>query len=214
VPRALTNAEIEAFRDKLCAAATRRFAELGYEGVNIRGLAADIGCSPMTPYTYFKSKEDIFAAVRTAAFKRLADILEDASATSSNSLGRARAFGEAYLQFALSEHDAYKIMFELNQPDEQAFPDLVAQVARCRHLMIQPTAILVSEGILSGEPEVLWQMFWAGVHGVIVLHMTGKLIPGTSIQELYGKVLGALMRGVRGPNFHKIEQALFSGSSR
>ncbi|MBI1179903.1 MAG: TetR family transcriptional regulator [Alphaproteobacteria bacterium] len=210
MPRALTEAEIEAFRDRLCAAATRRFAELGYEGVSMRGLAADVGCSPMTPYTYFKDKEDIFAAVRAAAFKRLADLLEDLAAQHSDPLERGRVMGDAYLDFALSEHDCYKIMFELTQPDEQAYPDLVAQVARCRRLMIQPTRTLVREGILSGEPEAVWQMFWAGVHGVIVLHLTGKLLPGTGIHDLYAEVLGALMRGVRGPNFHQIEHTLFA----
>lgn len=212
MPRALTDAEIEAFRDTLCAAATRRFAEFGYEGVSMRGLAADVGCSPMTPYTYFKGKDEIFAAVRAAAFKRLADILEDVAAKTPNDLSAARTMGEAYLKFALSEHDSYKIMFELSQPDEQAFPELVAQVARCRRLMIQPTATLVKEGVLSGDPEALWQMLWAGVHGVIVLHMTGKLLPGTGIEELFGKILGALMRGVRGPNFKKIEGVLVNTS--
>lgn len=209
MPRALTDAQIEAFRDRLCAAATRRFVELGYDGVTIRGLAADIGCSPMTPYSYFKRKEDIFAAVRAAAFKRLADACESAAAKAPNDLARADALSRAYLNFALSEHDAYKIMFELTQPDEDAFPDVVEQVERCRRLMIQPTEIMVREGILSGDPEELSQMFWAGFHGVIVLHMAGKLPSGTSVQALYARILKTLMRGTRGPRFHEVEQTLF-----
>lgn len=64
MPRARTAEEVQGFRDELCAVATRRFAALGYEGVTIRALAAEIGCSPMTPYSYSKAKEEIFAAVR------------------------------------------------------------------------------------------------------------------------------------------------------
>jgi AcrR family transcriptional regulator len=209
MPRALTDAEVKAFRDKLCAAATRRFAELGYQGVTIRGLATDVGCSPMTPYSYFKGKEEIFAAVRAAAFKRLADACENAARSAPDDLARAGALGRAYLNFALSERDAYKIMFELTQPDEHAFPDVVAQVERCRRFMTQPTEIMVREGILSGDPDKLSQMFWAGIHGVIVLYMTGKLVSGTSVEELYSMILATLMRGARGPRFGEVERALF-----
>ena len=210
MPRARTDAEVLVFRENLCAAATRRFAELGYAGVTIRGLAADVGCSPMTPYSYFRDKEEIFAAVRAAAFRRLADACEDAARNAPDDLTRAGALGRAYLHFALTERDAYKIMFELTQPDEHAFPDVVAQVERCRLFMTQPTEIMVREGVLSGDPNKLSQMFWAGIHGAIVLHMTGKLVPGTSIEELYAMMLATLMRGARGPRFTEVEGALFS----
>ncbi|MDA0339559.1 MAG: TetR/AcrR family transcriptional regulator [Proteobacteria bacterium] len=210
--RALTDAEIKVFRDKLCAAATRRFAELGYDGVTMRGLATEIGCSPMTPYRYFDSKEEIFASVRAAAFKRLADICEAAASSAPNDLARAGAIGQAYLQFALSEPDAYKIMFELSQPDDSGFPELTEQVERSRRFMSQPTEIMVREGVLAGDPQKLSQMFWAGIHGVIVLHMTGKFEAGTDVEELFSMITATLMRGAHGPRFHEVEQALLQQS--
>ena len=42
---ALLPDEIQSFRDDLCRVASRRFAELGYAGVTLRGLAAELGCS-------------------------------------------------------------------------------------------------------------------------------------------------------------------------
>ncbi|MEN3974489.1 TetR/AcrR family transcriptional regulator [Emcibacter sp. SYSU 3D8] len=213
MPRARTAEEVQEFRDKLCAVATRRFAALGYEGVTIRALAAEAGCSPMTPYNYFKDKEEIFAAVRAAAFERLADACEVAAATAPDDPRRADVLARAYLNFAVSEPDAYKIMFELSQPDEAAYPAVVRQVERCRRFMMQPTEILVREGILEGDPEKLSQMFWAGIHGVIVLHMAGKLVSGSSVEELYAMMVTTLTRGARGPRFHDIERALASGLS-
>ena len=210
--RALTPQEIQAFRDKLCAAATRRFAELGYDGVTMRGLAAEIGCSPMTPYRYFESKDEIFAAVRADAFRRLADRCEATAKHATNDLERAGALGQSYLDFALDEPDAYKIMFELSQPAESAFPELEAQVERSRQFMVEPIEILVREGILSGTPAKLSQMFWAGIHGVIVLHMTGKLPPETSVEELFSLITVTLLRGAQGPRFHEIEKALLNQS--
>ena len=49
---------------RTCRVATRRFAEEGFAGVTLRGLASDLGCSPMTPYRYFENKEEIFHSVR------------------------------------------------------------------------------------------------------------------------------------------------------
>ncbi|MGE0668106.1 MAG: TetR/AcrR family transcriptional regulator [Sphingomonadales bacterium] len=207
MPRAKTTKEIQAFRDQLCAVATRRFASLGYEGVTIRGLAAEIGCSPMTPYSYFRDKEEIFAAVRAAAFERLGDACELAAESAPDDLARADALARAYLDFAVSEPDAYKIMFELSQPDDDAYPELVRQVERCRQFMMQPTEIMVREGILEGDPGKLSQLFWAGIHGVIVLHMAGKLVSGTSVEELYAMMVTTLGRGSRGPRFQDIEPA-------
>ena len=41
----------------------------------MRQLADDLGCSPMTPYRYFRDKDAILAAVRAAAFDRFAAAL-------------------------------------------------------------------------------------------------------------------------------------------
>ncbi len=214
MPRAKTADEVQAFREALCAVATRRFAALGYEGVTIRALAAEVGCSPMTPYSYFKDKDEIFAAVRAAAFQRLGDACEAATADTKDDLSRADILARAYLDFALREPDAYKIMFELSQPDEQAYPDVTEQVERCRRFMMQPTEILVREGLLAGDPQKLSQLFWAGIHGVIVLHLAGKLAAGTSVDELYTMMVTALTLGTRGPALGDIGSGVIAGAGR
>ena len=54
MPRYLTDKDIADFRTQLCKVATERFARFGYEGVTMRQLAEALGCSPKTPYRYFK----------------------------------------------------------------------------------------------------------------------------------------------------------------
>src|SRR5581483_9000155 len=68
VPRPLTDEEVSDFRERLCAAAERLFAEQGPRAASMRQLAAKLGVSPMTPYRYFKDKDDILAAVRASGF--------------------------------------------------------------------------------------------------------------------------------------------------
>ena len=76
MPRYLTEQDIADFRAELCKVATERFARFGYEGVTMRQLAEALGCSPKTPYRYFKDKADILATVRAQAFAKFADALE------------------------------------------------------------------------------------------------------------------------------------------
>ena len=119
VPRNLSEAEVTEFRRRLCAVAERRFAERGADGVTMRQLARELGCSATTPYRYFADKDAILAAVRAAAYDRFAAALEKARQAKGDSRAKARAVGEAYVRFAFAEPNAYRLMFDLAQPDEE-----------------------------------------------------------------------------------------------
>jgi len=108
MPRYLTEKDIADFRAELCKVATERFARFGYEGVTMRQLAEALGCSPKTPYRYFKDKADILATVRAEAFARFSDALEQAAASAADPLERGRHVAEAYLKFALGNPHAYR----------------------------------------------------------------------------------------------------------
>ena len=115
MPRVLTNEAVGEFRERLVDAAERLFAQHGLEAVTMRQLAAELGVSPMTPYRYFADKDDILTAVRTRAFNRHAEALELAFEGGANTIERANAVGRAYLDFALSHPEAYKLMFDIKQ---------------------------------------------------------------------------------------------------
>src|SRR2546430_10769013 len=127
--RARSAQDREAMRDKLCDAAAKLFLEHGPAAFSRRTLAAAVGCSPMAPYRYFETKEDLLAAIRTAAYERLSDALE---ATAEGDRRRARDIGDAYVRFALDNPQAYKLMFDMAQPGEMRFPDLAPATGRAR----------------------------------------------------------------------------------
>src|SRR5216110_2797903 len=126
MPRVLTETDVADFRDRLCEAAERLFAEKGPDAVTMRQLSAELGVSPMTPYRYFEDKDDILAAVRTSAFNRFADALETARAASTDPRQRGEGVGQAYVRFALANPHSYKLMFDMNQPNIEKYPDLIA----------------------------------------------------------------------------------------
>src|SRR5512138_2358055 len=107
----LSEAEIRTFRARLCRVAERLFAERGVEAVSMRQLAAALGYSATAAYRYFRDKEEILAAVRTAAFDRFAARLERATNAAPDARSRGVALGDAHLRFVEEEPHAYRLMF-------------------------------------------------------------------------------------------------------
>jgi AcrR family transcriptional regulator len=198
MPKNLSAAEVDAFRTRLCAVAEHRFATEGRDGVSMRQLADALGCSPMTPYRYFRNKDEILAAVRTAAFDRFADALEAAVAKARGDLRKqGEAVGEAYIRFALSEPEAYRLMFDLSQPHQDRYPELVRATARARHLMSASLEKLVEAGIFVGDAQLMGHVFWATMHGLIVLHLAGKLPAKPDFKAIRGEAMRLLVAGAR-----------------
>jgi len=196
MPRVLSEADVADFRERLCGAAERLFAEHGPDAVTMRQLAAELGVSPMTPYRYFKDKEDILAAVRTNGFNRFAEALERARDGAGGARAKSAAVGEAYVTFAFEHPHTYKLMFDLNQPHEGDYPELVAAGQRARATMSGYVTDLVAAGELAGEPEQIGTMFWAATHGAVVLELAGKL-PTGSARELAHAMNAAMAKGLR-----------------
>jgi AcrR family transcriptional regulator len=198
MPKNLSVADVDAFRARLCTVAQRRFAKRGVDGVSMRQLADALGCSPMTPYRYFRNKEEILAAVRTAAFDRFADALEGAVNKARGDLrAQGQAVGEAYIRFALSEPDAYRLMFDLSQPHPARYPGLVRATARARHMMSASLERLVQAGIFAGDPQLMGHVFWATMHGLVVLHLAGKLPAKPDFRAIQREAMRLLVAGAR-----------------
>lgn len=199
MPKNLSDDDIAKFRDRLCDAAEYLFAEHGPDAVTIRQLAADIGVSPMTPYRYFKDKEAILAAVRTRAFDRHAEALERAyEAPAAGPIERAYAISEAYVAFAFEHPEAYKLMFDLNRPDTAAFPDLMRACDRSRATMTRHLRDLADAGILTGDAGLIGHMYWAALHGPIMLQLSGVLDDPFDARTLINALTIAISRSTFG----------------
>jgi AcrR family transcriptional regulator len=195
----LSQSDIDAFKARLCEVAERRFAEGGVESVSMRQLAAELGCSPMTPYRYFRDKDEILAAVRAAAFDRFALALESAGQGVADPRERARASGRAYLEFAFSQPDAYRLMFDMSQPGEDRYPELARAGERARRTMGAGIEMLAQAGQVHGDPEVLSYVIWAAIHGLVVLRLAGKLPEQPDFDTVHAEMMRLLTIGLRTP---------------
>lgn len=193
MPKALSDQDVAEFRERLCDAAEHLFAEQGPEAVTMRQLAQTLGVSAMTPYRYFKDKDAILAAVRARGFNRHADALERAYDAASGAGGDAfNAVGFAYVRFALDNPEAYKLMFDITQPNENDYPELVAAAARSRATMTRHLDDLIAAGHLKGEKDLVGHLYWSAIHGPIMLQFSGKLAPPFGAERLIGALVSIL----------------------
>ena len=192
MPRVLTETDIAGFRERLCELATRIYVERGPANFNMRLLAAELGVSAMTPYRYFKDKDEILSAIRARALGRFADQLERALATPGSPPERSAAVGRAYIRFALEEQTCYRLIFDFAQAKGPQVPELADAEERARATMTDHVRMMVNAGYYEGDPDLIGHLFWASLHGVMVLHLAGKLDGDTDLDALLvemGRVL-------------------------
>ncbi len=196
MPKILTPAEIRRFRNRMCDHALVSFGKHGVEGLSLRGLAADLSCSRTTPYRYFKNKADILAALRHREFGRIADTLEAALAQESDTSKQLEALFHAYILFAIQHPDSYRVMYNVVQPDSSQYTELEAEIFRSGEPIRQVVNASVEAGTMFGDPVNNCYVLWAGLHGLISLHLAHLIGNKRGIEELAAAMIQALIRSV------------------
>jgi AcrR family transcriptional regulator len=170
--------EREAKRQNILDVARELFIEKGYDAVSMRDIAKKIRHTATALYTYFDSKEHIFSELCAQDFLGLRRAFE-ALAEVPDPIERLKRIGRAYVEFALKYPNHYELMFltkkvpELNlenngiergNPDQDAYAFLrqaIVEAMESKRL-----------GHASADPDLVAQMLWSSVHGIIALHMT------------------------------------------
>lgn len=194
--RPLTNQQVADFRARMCEAAERLFAGRGTDAVTMRDLAKALGVSVMTPYRYFRTKEEILAMVRAACLNRFAAALEAAYDSAEGAAAKAAAVGEAYLDVAFEQPRTYDAIFTLDQAEESLHPELALAGSRVRRTMTRYVRGLMDEGRITGDEQAVGQMFWAATHGCVLLERSGMIASGEA-RRTHRRMAATLARGLR-----------------
>lgn len=194
--RELTTDDIETFRARLIETATAMFAEIGVQDVSLRSLAARMGVSRSTPYRYFRDLEEILGAVREAALRRLTACCQAAIEAEDDPIERILAAGRGYLEFARSEPNAFRVLFDLRQtpPAESAgFAEALAEHGRVSK---GPVRAAAEAGLLRGDADEVARALWAHVHGIAALQAAGVMPDDISVERLWTVAKDIARRGM------------------
>src|ERR1700733_10690020 len=157
----------QARRSQIISAA-RRIAELeGWSNVTVRRLSDEISYSQPVLYAHFGSREGILAAVAVEGFQEIGLALEKARKRVKRG-NTVESVAAAYLEFAASSPALYEVMFSLNLGvpfDDAATPP---------ELRFAFSQLLELFQGLSSKPEVISELFWASLHGIVELTRTKR----------------------------------------
>lgn len=173
----------EAGREVLRDAAHEMIRIRGVDGLNMRALAAQVGTSAMAAYRYYASKDELVEVVRIEIRRRFGVCLESAAAGTADASERLVRMAQAYLRFAVENEQDYRLMFGSTSSPPMVVSPAGRDEALAWKVLLDALASLPGTGT---DRPVLEQahLVWATLHGLAMLHLSGRLLLGRSIDEL------------------------------
>jgi AcrR family transcriptional regulator len=161
----------------LLRAALRLVETEGAEALTLRGAARLAGVSQTAPYRHFADKQALLAAVAEEGFRTMTEAMRRASVShEADPLGRFRALGLAYVEFATKHQAHFRVMFGRAAADRSAYPSLRAAAAETFGLLVDAIKDCQRAGLVRpGDPEELALAAWSGTHGLSSLAVDGQL---------------------------------------
>lgn len=179
-------------------AAREAFFELGLEGASLREIAKRAGYSPGALYSYFASKEEVYAALLGESLERLHSRVAAATAASpaepaARLLAAARAFFEFYREHP-RDLDLGFYLFRGMQP-RGLTPALNEMLNQRLRAALQPwQQALCGLGLSDDEAQAEVTALFAHAAGLLLLSHTGRIrMFRQDSQALFERYLAALL---------------------
>jgi AcrR family transcriptional regulator len=153
--------------------ARRQFANLGYEGTTIRGIAKEAGVDPALVHHFFGSKKELFASVTTFPFE-----LEEAMPRIIE--GPRSELGRRLAEWALGVLEDPESREAINGIVRAGVSDQGAADAS-RELVTAEVLVPIAKGIDADEPELRASLINAQLVGLIVARYIVAVEPLASL---------------------------------
>ncbi|MBN2501267.1 MAG: TetR/AcrR family transcriptional regulator [Anaerolineales bacterium] len=185
----LKNALIQAGLDVL--------ARDGVASLSLREVARQAEVSHAAPYAHFADKQALIAAISTESFKQLyAQLTAVRQVYAAEPQALLPEIAWAYVQFARSHPDRFKLMFSGVLEQEKDYPDFVEISQQTFYQLVEIIEICQQAGLLTDEePKLVATRMWASVHGFTALLLEGQ-ISHTVLEKGELKEIVTFMLGV------------------
>jgi AcrR family transcriptional regulator len=196
-----------AVRDGLIAAGLELARSGGPDAVVLREATRMVGVVPNAAYRHFANRDELLAAVSTAALRELADRMAAGVGRVRGKYGdpaaarrRLRAVGTAYLEFAREQPGLFATAFAL--PQRHTYGPADGETGPERTPLDHLRAVLdelVDAGVLDRRRrEGIEYPVWSTVHGLAVLAGQGPLrdVPDATRHHLEERTLAFIDQGL------------------
>ena len=194
----------EAVSRSILDAARELFVTHGYQEVSIRKIAERIEYSPAAIYSYFPSKDDIFFALAEEGFRLLFSYGASPRAADADDpddpITAIRAMFWRYYEFSKEHPEYFALMFL-----DRSVPRISKNWGRFGFISEGSTLMVarIREAIESGgfpagtEPNAVFRVLLASVHGAATLKLCDRLAVGENADALARATLDTALLGLR-----------------
>jgi AcrR family transcriptional regulator len=195
----------EQLREEIVAAAKKLLAEAGNaDKVSIRAVADAVGVTPPSIYLHFADKDALLNAVVFDVFSELDAAMLQGADGIDEPLERLRAFGMAYIRFAVGHPEHYR----LATMDPCASPPAVDEIlatSAFAHFQATIRACMDAGIFASGDPLPVTLDLWAAAHGIASLMIAKPYLPWGELDVVADRILcaaamGQIMAALVGPH--------------
>lgn len=183
----------------LIDAALGLIRETGINGFSFAEAARRAGVSAAAPYRHFKDRDELLAETARIGYEKFAIALNDAWDEGQPShLVAFDALGAAFLTFARTHSDYYRVMFDPTII-VKATPELKAMSDRAFDVLLHACGVLSERAPKKTRPPASMMAYhiWAFSHGVASLHGTSDSPRAPiSADEMLETGIGVYLQGL------------------
>src|SRR4051794_40170024 len=173
------------------------------EDVSIRAVAERVGVTPPSIYLHFADKDALLDAVVVDAFTDLHEAVDKAAADATDVVAALAAQGRAYVAFARSRPEHYRLMF-MRRPDHDLEMPTEAEITAVAGLssIIDTLRVAQQRGVIDADddPIRIALTLWSAVHGVASLLIAKPHFPWGDTDDLVERVIAMSLYGVASPS--------------
>jgi AcrR family transcriptional regulator len=178
----------------------------GLDALTLRATARAAGVSQTAPYRHFEDRTALLAGVAEDGYLRLRVRLQQAVSAprppGSTQRQVLQNLALEYLRFALEHPAEYRLMFgsELGMTPADSLPPGLAEAQDAVYSFLRGGIARTQELELvrPGDPGQMAFTCWALLHGVVMLHLDGRMAKAGSLtaEEMVVEATNLLMTGM------------------
>lgn len=197
MPRAsLTELEVMGARERILREAVGIVSRKGFAGLSMRTLGEAVNLTPGALYRYFPSKQNLLRAMWKNGIDELTAVFA-AFVVGSDPIKALRGMMIAYAEFALADHDRFRVLFLEN---DQGNFELVAgdlDTLAPYDVLRNCVSLASREGVFPKDIDRTSQILWASVHGAVTLLITVREVDFGNGQSFISETIDAALRGLQ-----------------
>lgn len=173
------------------------------ESLSLRRLAREVGVSHAAPYHHFADLDALLATVAARGFETLrGEMSDEVAGADANPVERLQAAGVAYVIFAVTHPELFRLMFGGRWGDAEAYPELRA-ASELTFESLREMIVGAHGSADPGSAALAARTAWALVHGIATLLVDGGIdLPAdteaiASAERLTREMTALLGRGLR-----------------